>query len=429
MYKSIHKQFLKQLILATTLFVIILSFMFYGFTKTTIAEEIRDNLISDAQLINTISKTSQTKNIPFSMLSKGDVEVDIIYTKAKKDIMFNIYNIDNNYYANLIYPFKKQKNYYIKIVKNVNSSHRMLNTIFKNLLILTIAGIIMVILYALTISRILVAPILHITNKLSHMNENSLVQITLNKLPVEFHPLANSINQLTNRIEGHVKYQKELFIGAAHELKTPLAVMKLKNDITIRKQRTQDKYEETIKINNNEIDTMNKMISSILDIGRQEGATFEQPVNIDIIKYLREKFLGYKLLANKDLVKLSFITNVNSFFIIIQPTLLNQIIQNFVQNAIKFTPNNNSININTYQTDSYIEINVIDSGIGIDESIDLFAPFKRVGKKQGAGLGLFLAKSAADALGAKIGIRNRTDGVQGCVASLKLYTNPICKII
>jgi two-component system OmpR family sensor kinase len=428
MYKSIHQQFLKQLILATSIFIIILSFMFYGFTKTTISEEIRDDLINDAQLINTISQSSQTQNIPFSMLTQGDADVDIIRVKSKKLVLFSIYNDGTNYYAKLLYPFAAEDGSFIKIVKNVNSSFRMLNKIFQNLLIISIAGMLMIILYALTISRILVAPILHIAQKLSNMNENSLSQIKLDKLPIEFHPLANSINQLTKRIEGYIKYQKELFIGAAHELKTPLAVMRLKNDVTLRRPRDIEKYEDTLRINNSEIDGMSKMISSILEIGRQEGATFEIPVNLDIIKYLRDKMTGYKLLANKDSVSLNFTTNIESYDITIQPTLLNQIIQNFVQNAIKFTPDNKSININTFHTKEYIIINVVDSGIGIDESVDLFAPFKRVGNAQGAGLGLFLAKSAADALGADISIRNRTDGVIGCVATLKLYTNPMCKL-
>ena len=60
---------------------------------------------------------------------------------------------------------------------------------------------------------------------------------------------------------------------------------------------------------------------------------------------------------------------------------------------------------------------VIDEGIGIDETKDLFAPFKRYGNQTGAGLGLFLAKSAADAIGAKITLKNRTDR-EGTIASL-----------
>lgn len=429
MYKSIHQQFLKQLIIGTSVFIIILSFMFYGFTKATISEEIRDNLINDAQLINTISISSQTQNIPFNMLTKEGVDVDIlIIKKLARDSHFYIYKEDRNHYAKLLYPFINSEDKFVQITKNINSSQRMLNKIFKNLLILSVGGLVMVILYALTISRVLVIHIQQIANKLSKMNETTLTQIDIKSLPIEFHPLAASINQLTNRIEGYVKYQKELFIGAAHELKTPLAVMKLKNEITLRKSREQEKYEEVLKLNIDEIDGMNKMITSILDIGRQEGAQFEKAMEIDIIRYLKNKMQGYRLLANKEDVTLTFTSNIPNFDIIIQPTLLNQIVQNFVQNAIKFTPGKKTINITTFHSDEWIEINVIDEGIGIDESIDLFAPFKRVGNAQGAGLGLFLAKSASDALGADISLRNRTDGKTGTVASLRLYINPLCKL-
>ncbi len=66
-----------------------------------------------------------------------------------------------------------------------------------------------------------------------------------------------------------------------------------------------------------------------------------------------------------------------------------------------------------------INVHVIDEGIGIDESLDLFAPFRRYGRKDGAGLGLFLAKGAADAMGAKINIKNRKD-VKGAIATLQI---------
>ena len=105
----------------------------------------------------------------------------------------------------------------------------------------------------------------------------------------------------------------------------------------------------------------------------------------------------------------------------LQPTLLTQIIQNFVQNAIKFTPEEKSINIHSEQINNKITIYVKDEGPGINENIDLFAPFKRVGKQAGAGLGLFLAKNAADTLGAKIKIKNRSDGIIGAVALVTLF--------
>ena len=69
------------------------------------------------------------------------------------------------------------------------------------------------------------------------MDENSLTQIDKKDLPEEFLTLANSINSLTNRIGTYLKFKKELFIGIAHELKTPLAVMKLKNELMLKKPR------------------------------------------------------------------------------------------------------------------------------------------------------------------------------------------------
>jgi len=94
-------------------------------------------------------------------------------------------------------------------------------------------------------------------------------------------------------------------------------------------------------------------------------------------------------------------------------------LQNFAQNAIKFTPENGEIIMKSFASKDGITIKIIDSGPGIDEDKDLFAPFKRYGNKTGAGLGLFLAKGAADALGAQISLKNKKDA-NGTIATLFL---------
>ena len=325
----------------------------------------------------------------------------------------------------LLFPFDKAQNKFLKITKNINSSRLMLNKIFNNLFLLSIGGLIMVILYAFTVSKSLLKPIIQITDKLSNMNENYLTQIDKNSLPVEFHPLSDSINTLTNKIQTYVKFKKELFIGAAHELKTPLAVMKLKNEVTLMKKREASKYEETLKLTIEQINDMNKMISSILDIGRQEGAQFEKPEEIDLVQFLKRKTNDYRMLSAEKRITITYYANVNNYNTLIQTTILNQIIQNLVQNAIKFTPVDQSIAVRLERIKNSVTLTVTDDGIGINEDIDLFAPFKRVGAESGAGLGLFLAKSAADALGATITLKNRTDGHTGCVGTLTLLNNPV----
>lgn len=425
--KSIYKQFHQKLVLATSLLILILSGIFYGYTKSTIFDEIQDSLYKDAQLIYRISKSTNVDTKNFNIITHSGINVDIVKLEHVPQSAYTTFMSNGDHFMQILYLFNPKNNEYIKIVKNINSSLEMLNKIFNNLLLISLGGLIIVVFYAFTVSKTLLKPIIQITNKLSNMDENYLTQIKKDNLPIEFHPLANSINSLTSRIETNIRFKKELFIGVAHELKTPLAVMKLKNEVTLMKTRPAEKYQETMRLTVDQIDDMNKMISSILDIGRAEGAQFEKPEQIDLVQYLQRKTNDYRMLSAKKKIILTFFSNVNHHEVFLQPTLINQIIQNFVQNAIKFTPDDKSIALRLNKTKKETTITITDDGEGIDESIDLFAPFKRMGKESGAGLGLFLAKNAADALGATISLKNRTDGKTGCVATIQLPNKPHTK--
>ena len=422
--KSIYKQFYNKLIIATSLFVITLSFIFYEYARSTVYDDIQDNMLIQAKQIIASYNSTQT----FEIVKNDNISIDLIKNSILKEYSFQNYKYNENYYIKLLYPIDLENEKFLQIIKNISLERELLySVIFKNLFVLAIPGFILMLLYSLVVSKSLLKSIIQINKKLSNMDENSLTQIDKKDLPIEFHSLADSINSLTNRIETYVKFKKELFIGAAHELKTPLAVMKLKNEVTLKKKREIEQYEETLKLNIKQIDDMNIMISSILDIGRTEGAQFEQNIDLDLVEYIKKKANDYRMLSAQKNIIITFFSNVNHLNTSIQITLFNQILQNFVQNAIKFTPNEKSISIRLKKTKEQIIITVTDEGIGIDENIDLFAPFKRVGNQSGVGLGLFLAKNASDALRANITIKNRDDGKSGCVA--KLVLNNISKKI
>ena len=415
--KSIYRQFYNKLIIATSLFIITLSFIFYEYARSTVYDDIQENMLGQAKQI-------QKNYISFDKFTSVKTQfqtIDVVKNSELQEIKFFNYQMGGKYYIKLLYPFNLENKEFLQIIKNISLERELLySVIFKNLFILAIPGFILMLLYSLVVSKSLLKPIMQINKKLANMDEHSLSQIDTKDLPIEFHSLANSINSLTNRIGTYVKFKKELFIGAAHELKTPLAVMKLKNEVTLKKQREIEQYEETLRLTIKSIDDMNIMISSILDIGRTEGAQFEQTTEIDLVEYIKKKANDYRMLSAQKNIIITFFSNVNHLNTSIQLTLFNQILQNFVQNAIKFTPNEKTIDIRLRKTKKEIIITVTDEGIGIDENIDLFAPFKRVGNQSGVGLGLFLAKNAADALRANISIKNREDGKSGCVAKLIL---------
>lgn len=415
--KSIYRQFYNKLIIATSLFIITLSFIFYEYARSTVYDDIQKNMLNQAKQIqkNYISEEL------FTSVKTQYQSIDLVHKEELKNFRFLNYRMNGNYYIKLLYPFDLENKIFLQIIKDISLERELLySVIFKNLFILAIPGFILMLLYSLIVSKSLLKPIIQINKKLANMDENSLSQIDKKDLPIEFHSLANSINSLTNRIETYVKFKKELFIGAAHELKTPLAVMKLKNEVTLKKKREIEQYEEALSLTIKQIDEMNKMISSILDIGRTEGAQFEQTTDLDLVEYIKKKANDYRMLSAQKNIIITFFSNINHLHTSIQITLFNQILQNFVQNAIKFTPNEKSIAIRLRKTKEEIIITVTDEGIGIDEKIDLFAPFKRVGNQSGVGLGLFLARNAADALRAKVTLENRKDGKSGCVAKVVL---------
>lgn len=308
---------------------------------------------------------------------------------------------------------------YLVLEKETTLQSQIVEEIFIDIIIVNVTAILLVLFYALFLSRMLLIPIKILSHKLTNLDEKFLKEIDIKSLPDEFLPLGNSINRLITRIQTFVLYQKELFVGVAHELKTPLAVMKTKNEVTLLKPRDSEKYIEALKSNNEAINGMNTMIGSVLEIGRQEGAQFEEPENTDVIAFLKKLGKNYEVLAKGDEKHLVLDLKPEIFNLNIQTSLLTHIVQNFVQNAIKFSPKNSTITISSRLEKSKFIIEVTDEGMGIDESKDLFAPFKRYGNKGGAGLGLFLAKGAAQALGAEISIKNR-EGASGAVASLVL---------
>lgn len=308
---------------------------------------------------------------------------------------------------------------YLVLEKDTTLQSQIVEEIFIDIIIVNVTAILLVLFYALFLSRMLLIPIKILSHKLTNLDEKFLKEIDIKSLPDEFLPLGNSINRLITRIQTFVLYQKELFVGVAHELKTPLAVMKTKNEVTLLKPRDSEKYIEALKSNNEAINGMNAMIGSVLEIGRQEGAQFEEPVNTDVIAFLKKLGKNYEVLAKGEEKNLALDLKPEIFNLNIQTSLLTHIVQNFIQNAIKFSPKNSTITISSRVEKSKFIIEVADEGVGIDESKDLFAPFKRYGNKGGAGLGLFLAKGAAQALGAEISIKNR-EGANGAVASLVL---------
>ena len=383
--------------------IVIFSVMLYNYMRITIFETPVQNLILRAQKIVDAS-VPPDKISSFLQNTPGEYESKIIENGGLNKPKFIESSEGGRSYLQLHYPYDKDK--ILSIRADVSVYANIVNQILIDIILVNLTMIFLVVFYAMFLSRMLLMPIKLISQRLASVDEKFLKPIDGAEIPSEFNMLSNSINRLLERIETFILYQKELFIGIAHELKTPLAVMKTKNEVTLIKPRESEKYVEALKNNNDSIDNMNKMISSILEIGRQEGAQFEAPEQTDIIAYLKELCVNFTILARTSAKDVEVSLNPDRLDISVQKNLFMHVIQNFVQNAIKFSPEGEKILISSGIADENFIVQVANKGEPIDDEIDYFAPFKRYGGKSGAGLGLFLAKNAAQAMGAQVDLKN-----------------------
>ena len=342
------------------------------------------------------------------------IQPDDSYTPNKDKIISYQKNGQDFFELKQHYP---NSNKYLTIIRNTTHEWDLITKSYLIILIMIILGILFILYFAKVLSQKLMHPLDLLTEKFTNMSESILQPIKTDELPLEFIKLGDAMNLLITKIQTFINYRKELYVGTAHELKTPLAVMRLKNQITLMKYKKEDKIRETLQQNISSIDTLNAMIHNILEYGRAEGAQFEKPQRVNLIRLMATKAEEYELLAQSQNRNFIYHFSVPDFRINLQILLFMQIFQNFIQNALKFTPVNGLVSLQTRMDEKNFIIEIIDEGPGIDESKDFFAPFQRSLESTGAGLGLFLAQNAAASMGVNISLNNRQN-ISGCIAKI-----------
>ncbi len=310
----------------------------------------------------------------------------------------------------------------LEIERDITQESKYIRTMYYMITFILITGILFILYYSTLLSKKIMSPLESLTYQFTDMHESLLHKIDTKELPNEFATLADTVNLLITKVKTSIKYRQELYIGTAHELKTPLAVMRLKNQITLMKYKKHDSVREALEQNIESIDTLNAMIHNLLEFGRAEGAQFEQPERLNLIRLMASKCEEYELLAHSQERDFIYHFDIPHFRINVQPLLFMQIFQNFIQNALKFTPKGGLVSLDTRMDSDNFIIEIKDEGEGIDENKDLFAPFQRSVQSTGAGLGLFLAKNAAESMGVTINLKN-SKKTKGAIASIAFPLN------
>jgi len=416
--RSLRFNFLLKLIVALATLVFFTSFSFYFYIRINSVYELQDIMQDQAKLFfkkyNTLEKDLSQRCDKIHNSLSIDAKVLSVPEIDYKPKYFKSFQKNNRYYYQgyFAYNFENQK--YLVLTKDITRRIEVEKMIYQSIILVNLISLVVIIVYAFFLSKMILKPIETVSRKIAKMNEKELGKIDTSKLPNEFKPLGSSINQLINKVEHFLKYKKELFIGAAHELKTPLAVMKTKSQVSLLKRdKSIESLQNALEQNIKSINDLNNTIESILAFGREEGAQFEKSKNINIIEFISNMLDEFEIVAIKDEKYIVRDLKPKKLIMKIQVSLFRQILQNLLQNALRFSPTKGKVRVVSFVCKENLIIRVKDRGSGLPENFDIYAPFQRSQSSSGTGLGLFLAKNAANSLNAELVLKNRhsTDGV------------------
>lgn len=316
------------------------------------------------------------------------------------------------------FPYTDTEQYIIQVGTSLKPVIRLLQIRLRHIIISIPVVLILASFFARIFASRILRPVVEITRTASNITHKDLsARVKAEHVDEEMRYLVHSFNDMISRLEQSFKYIAEFSSHVAHDLKTPLAVIRGESDVALRKERDKEEYKRVIKVTREEAERMLRIIDDLLLLTkldyRPEFFKFEQ---FDLIEFLREIYEQSKILASAKNITVNINTPQEMLLLRGDRLHLRRLFFNLIDNAIKFTPKDGRINIDVGQENKKIIISISDTGIGIaPEDIprvfDRFFHSDRTGQipELGAGLGLSIAQSIAKMHNAEIKLKTELD--------------------
>ncbi|MDD5069474.1 MAG: ATP-binding protein [Candidatus Omnitrophica bacterium] len=262
-------------------------------------------------------------------------------------------------------------------------------------------------------------PVIDVASVAKSISEENLSgRVKTEHIDEEMQYLSNAFNDMIERLEKSFKHIAEFSSQVAHELKTPLAIMRGESELALSRDRTDQEYKKVIETNLDEIHRMLKTIEDLLLLTRLEYRPevfkFEQ---VNLSEFLNEVYQQVKLLALKKSIKVEAEIPKKEVFVRADRIHLRRLFFNLVHNAVKFNYQNGRIFLSAEYSADKAYVSIADTGVGI-EAADLpkiFDKFFYVNRtdenlESGNGLGLSITQTIAKLHQADIDVKSQPNG-------------------
>lgn len=237
-------------------------------------------------------------------------------------------------------------------------------------------------------------PIREFSDKIEEVQAQNLSDSRIEENNVkELNQLGISYNKMLERLSEAFKVQRQFTANAAHELRTPLALMQVQLDLYNSASHPGNDADtlQTIKMVTEQNDKLNRMVKTLLDMSELQTVGRDDKIILDAI--VEEVLADLEPLAVEKNIKL--IGKCENATMIGSDILIYRLVYNLVENAIKYNHPLGQVTVTAYQRNKHVYLSVEDTGSGIPKELGarVFEPFFRVDKSRsrelgGVGLGL-----------------------------------------
>jgi heavy metal sensor kinase len=265
------------------------------------------------------------------------------------------------------------------------------------------------------LSRRALAPVDQITRTARSISlQNLSSRLIVPQTGDELQRLSETLNGMLGRLEAAFKKIIQFTADASHELRTPVAVMRTRTELSLRKPRSTDEYRETIAQVHSELEKTSELVERLMFLARADyGGEVLQLSTTDLGAVVREAYRQGQMLSEAKEIDFRKQMPVQPVWVKADAHALRRLFLILIDNAIKYTPKGGRVDIVVREESGLAVGEVRDTGIGIaqEDLPNIFERFYRADKARsresgGVGLGLSIGRWISEAHGGTIDVQS-----------------------